>query len=223
MLLTDLMDRNPRSEQAVAFQELVRSRRSIRNFQDRPVPSEFLSEILEAGRLAPSRANSQPWRFIVVTDSQVKRQLFDAVYHQQMVLDAPVLITILGIIDPRASVPDRTIELVQAGCFGEDVKNLADHVLDHWDHSDLKTDAALNSAIAGAQMGLAAHALGLGCVWIKLCHDDQVLRILQVPDGHYHTGTLAIGYPTSVPPARPRLPLSELVRYNSFDNKEPIL
>ena len=157
---------------------------------------------------------------MVVTDPAVKEALYAAVYHQQVVLDAPVLITVLGIIDPRPSVPARTFELVQAGSFGEDVKELADHVLDHWDTSELKVDAALNSAIAGAYITLAAHALGLGCCWVKLCRDDEVLRVLSVPDGYYHAGTLALGYPVSTPPARPRLPLSVLVHRDRFRRAE---
>lgn len=202
------------------FMELVRSRRTIRRFTDQPVSKDVLDQLLEAGRLAPSRANSQPWRFVVITDPVVKQALYGAVYHQQMVLDAPVLITVVGIIDPRDSVPARTFELVQAGCFSDAVKDLADHVLDHWDPADLKSDAALNSAIATTHIALAAHAFGLGCCWIKLCHDSAVLNILGVPDGHYHAGTLAIGYTDTQPKARPRLPLSELVRYDMFSRRD---
>jgi nitroreductase len=114
-------------------------------------------------------------------------------------------------------VPARTFELVQAGCFSEQVKDLADHVLDHWDASRLETDAALNSAIAATHIALAAHALGLGCCWIKLCRDDEVLDVLGVPPGYYHAGTLAIGFPDEEPRARPRLPLSVLVHRDTFD------
>lgn len=199
--------------------DLLRTRRSIRSFQDREVPPSLVDELLDAGRLAPSRANSQPWRFIVVTDALVRGRLFDAVYHQEMVLRAPLLITVVGIIDPRPTVPARTFELVQAGCFSQDVKNLADHVLDHWDARELKADAALNAAVATTHIALAAHGLGLGCCWIKLCDDDEVLRALGVPPGHYHAGTLAIGFPAEWPTARPRLPLAELVHYDTFGNR----
>lgn len=203
------------------FMELLSSRRSIRNFADRPVAQEQVARLLEAGRLAPSRANSQPWRFVVVRDAELRRRLFRAVYHQEMVLQAPVLITVLGLVDPRDSVPARTFELVQAGALTEDVKNFADHVLDHWNEEELRTDAALNAAIAATCIMLAAHAEGLGCCWIKLCRDDEVLRILEVPEGYYHAATLAVGHPAGPPPGpRPRLPLGELVRYETFGRRE---
>lgn len=55
--------------------EAIRTRRSIRVYEDRPVEKEKLERILEAARLAPSAGNRQPWRFIVVTDPKVKDEL----------------------------------------------------------------------------------------------------------------------------------------------------
>lgn len=196
--------------------ELFETRRSIRHFQDRPVPPEVVSKLLRAGQLAPSRANSQVWRFIVVDDQTTKEALFHAVYKQKLVLTAPLLITVLGVIDPRKSIPDRTRELVEANCFGHDVKEFADRVLDDWSMAELKVDAALNSAIAATHISLAAHGLGLGCCWIKLCQDQKVLEILGVPDTYYNAGVLAIGYPSEAPRQRPRLPIETLVFRNRY-------
>ena len=199
----------------------LRSRRSIRKYTDEPVPAEQVQLLLEAGRLAPSRANSQPWRFVVVTDPYIKRQLYEAVYCQRLVHEAPLLIVVLGVIDPRRTVPPRTRELVDVGCFDEEVKDFADHVLDDWTRADLKADAALNSAIAATHIMLAAHGLGLGCCWIKLCMDDRVLEVLEVPSDYYHAGILAIGYPAESPAPRPRLPLTELV-FDRQQEKAPV-
>lgn len=202
----------------VDIMELLSSRRSIRKFKNLLVPDDILSMLLEAGRLAPSRANSQPWKFIVVKDPEIKKHLSIASYNQQVVIDAPILIVVLGVIDPRKSVPDRTAELVEAGCIDEDVKEAADHVLDDWSLNELKVDAALNSAIAAAQIMLAAHGLGLGCCWVKLVNDQEVLKVLNTPEQFYHTGILAIGYPDQKPSARPRLPLDSMLYYDKFGN-----
>jgi nitroreductase len=56
--------------------ETIEKRRSIRKFKPDSMPPEDLKKILEAGRLAPSGGNRQPWRFIVVSDEQKKKQLF---------------------------------------------------------------------------------------------------------------------------------------------------
>ena len=54
---------------------LLKSRRSIRLYQDKPIPQDLLSQILEAGRWAPTGANLQPWHFIVVTDQETKKEI----------------------------------------------------------------------------------------------------------------------------------------------------
>ena len=53
--------------------EAIRSRRDVRSFEDRAVPTDHLNEILEAGRRAPSARNRQPWDFVVVTDPETRR------------------------------------------------------------------------------------------------------------------------------------------------------
>jgi nitroreductase len=199
--------------------EFLRSRRSVRRFDDRFISEDVVTALLEAGRLAPSRANSQPWQFIVVREQATKEALAVA-YNQATVSEAPLLIVVLGVVDPRASVPDRTAELVEAGAFGDDVKEQADHVLDGWELTELTVDAALNSSIAATQIMLAAHRMGLGCCWVKLAEDGRVLETLGVPDGYYHTGILAIGYPAESPGRRPRLPLDALVHYEGFEARE---
>ncbi len=60
------------------FSDLVRMRRSVRRYDDRPVPMQLLERICDAGRWAPSAMNMQPWEFIVVTDPVVKGQLGDS-------------------------------------------------------------------------------------------------------------------------------------------------
>ena len=55
--------------------DAIRARRNVREFEDRPLPSEHLDRILEAGRRAPSSRNWQPWDFVVVTDRDQLREL----------------------------------------------------------------------------------------------------------------------------------------------------
>lgn len=55
--------------------DLLKSRRSIRVYQDNPIPQDLLLQILEAGRWAPTGANLQPWHFIVVTDQETRRRV----------------------------------------------------------------------------------------------------------------------------------------------------
>jgi len=71
--------------------EAIRTRRSIRRYEKRPVEKEKLLKVLEAARLAPSAANRQPWSFIVVTDDKMKESL-KSTYDRDWFISAPVII-----------------------------------------------------------------------------------------------------------------------------------
>jgi len=79
----------------------IKERRSIRKYEPKAVPEEKLTQILEAGQWAPSAGNSQPWKFIVVRDEEVKNELARVATYGKFLAQAPVAIAI--VIDPQAS------------------------------------------------------------------------------------------------------------------------
>ncbi len=81
--------------------EAIKERRSIRKYEPKAVPEEKLTQILEAGRWAPSADNSQPWKFIVVRDEKIKNELARVAVWGSFLAQAPVAIAV--VIDPRAS------------------------------------------------------------------------------------------------------------------------
>jgi len=81
--------------------ELIKSRRSFRKYQPKPISEEEMDKILEAGRWAPSAGNSQPWKFIVLRNAEVRKALADAVPTGRFISSAPVAIVVT--INPRAS------------------------------------------------------------------------------------------------------------------------
>jgi nitroreductase len=82
--------------------EAIQERRSIRAYQNTPVPREKLEKILEAARLAPSARNAEPWHFVAVTDIE-KRQVLSKGRFAKFLAEAPVVIVACG--DKKAS-PD---------------------------------------------------------------------------------------------------------------------
>ena len=77
----------------MSFLDLAKKRYSVRGYQDTPVPEEALMAVLEAGRIAPSAANFQPWHFIVVRD-ELNRKKFKPVYDRDWFVTAPVIIAV---------------------------------------------------------------------------------------------------------------------------------
>ncbi len=92
--------------------DAIRARKSVRSYEEKPVSKETLERILEAGRIAPSASNVQPWHFIVVTDQQ-KRTALSAGRYAKFLKNTPVVLVGLGDREaaPEWHVVDVTIAM----------------------------------------------------------------------------------------------------------------
>lgn len=79
----------------MSFLELAKKRFSVRHYRDRGVEGEKLEYVLEAGRIAPSAVNYQPWYFIVARDEELRKQIAST-YRGEWILEAPVIIAVCG-------------------------------------------------------------------------------------------------------------------------------
>jgi nitroreductase len=99
---------------SVSLIDLILSRRSIRSYESKDIPEEVLQQILEAGRQAPSAANRQPIRFVVVSDHSVVKNLCDTLV-TRFVKSAPVVIVgcadVKSFLTGRWAVVDATIAM----------------------------------------------------------------------------------------------------------------
>ena len=76
--------------------EALRTRRSCRQFTDRNVPRELVEQVVDAGRLAATARNEQPWEFVVVTDAEARRTIAGMTEYGPFIADAPVCIAVLA-------------------------------------------------------------------------------------------------------------------------------
>ncbi len=81
--------------------EAIRTRKSVRSWDDRPVEPEKIERVMEAARLAPSARNDQEWRFVVVTDEGTRTKLTQSANGQAFVGQAPVVIVACAETDRR--------------------------------------------------------------------------------------------------------------------------
>jgi nitroreductase len=79
---------------SLTVKEAIETRRSIREYVQEPIPKEEILEILRLASLAPSAWNTQPWRFIVITDQAKKSELQKAANNQKQVGNAPAVIVV---------------------------------------------------------------------------------------------------------------------------------
>ena len=93
--------------------DVIRKRRSVRKYKSDPVPDEDIQYVLEAARLAPSWANNQCWKFVVVKDEEVKEELAKA--GNEWIAQAPVIITACADPDKPGTKGDQPYYLVDIG------------------------------------------------------------------------------------------------------------
>jgi nitroreductase len=76
----------------MALLDIIRKRYSCRSYQDKPVEKEKMDQVFEAARLAPSAKNLQDWRFVVVSEREIKYQVAEAANNQMFIADAGIII-----------------------------------------------------------------------------------------------------------------------------------
>jgi len=92
----------------------IRTRRSIRVFEDESVSKEDIEGILEAGRWAPSGLNNQPWKLVIVEDKEKAREISSYTHYRSIVENAPLLIAVF--LDTDASY-DRDKDIMAIGAL----------------------------------------------------------------------------------------------------------
>lgn len=178
------------------FSDVVRGRRAIRRYQDRPIPDSEIEILLDWARHAPSSMNGQPWHFIVVKDAGVKANLAaiknrycpaeKAAFQADFLRQAPVIVVVC--VDTARSHA-REIE---------------------------------NSVLAASIIALGAHSRGLGSVYMSAYLADQpelsqsIRELLGVPGKILPISILPLGYPDEVPKAKELLPLKEMIHLDRF-------
>jgi len=191
--------------------DAINTRRSIRNFTDAPVDEATVDKILEAGRWAPSWANMQCWRFVVVRDPKVKAAAAEAMINIQLpdrVVDnpakkaintVPVLIAVCAEIGKSGGKPG-------PNASGGEFKYVTDK--GDWFMFD--------TALAVENMCLAIHALGLGTVILGLFDAPAAEKALRVPKGHRVVVLMPVGVPAREGNAPPRKELADLAVKDTF-------
>jgi nitroreductase len=143
--------------------EGIYTRRSVRQYTDRPVEREHLVEIIKAGIWAPSGLNNQPWRFVIIGAPEARLKLAEFTKYRTVIESAPACIAVF--IDREAM------------------------------YHDVKDHQAVGACIQN--MLLAAHALGLGAVWLgEILKNAENIRVfLELPQEMELMAVVAIGHP----------------------------
>tara|TARA_B110000014_G_scaffold264472_1_gene266502 strand:- start:2250 stop:3074 length:825 start_codon:yes stop_codon:yes gene_type:complete len=202
------------------FNRLVSARRSVRSFEPgQPIPKEALKKIADAGRWAPSGANSQPWEICVVEESQRVRDVaslmanqadrlnehckgFPHVHKKHWVHDSVALMVVF--VDAR---------------WTDTYPTAFEPELDATEYQENRWNILLVSVGAAIQnIQLATTAAGLSSAWLSGGGEPQTAQdlreLLGFPSTHTPYGIVPIGWPRRRAESRWRRPIEEVIHWN---------
>ena len=182
----------------MSFLDLANKRYSVRNYKDTPVPREKINSCIEAARLAPSACNSQPWKFIVVDEAELRNKLakpaFEGVLDfNHFAFKAPVLIMI---VSQRQKTSAK---------FGGIVKR--------------KNFSQMDIGIAAEHFCLQAAEQGLGTCMLGWFNEKRVKKMLSVPRTKRIELIISTGFSANDNiPRKRRKSIDEILSYNKYSS-----
>lgn len=172
--------------------EVIKTRRTTKNFLPKLVSWEKIATILDAARHAPSCGNIQNWKFIIVAQPEKKQQLAEACHEQYEIAMAAVLIVV-------CAEPEKAERYY--GVRGERLYTIQ------------------NCAAAIQNMLLQAQALGLGSRWVGAFDEDAIQSQFNIPPEVRPQAVIAIGHSRETPEKPPKYPLETIVYFGGWRSK----
>jgi nitroreductase len=185
----------------------ISAHRSVRKYQSKPVPEDMLWQILEAGTAASNTGNMQVYSMIVTKDTELKKKLWEAHFRQNMVLEAPVVITFCA-----------DVNRFNKWCKARNAEPGYNNLL--W-----FCNAAIDAVLASQNVSLAAESFGLGVCYLGTTtyNAGKIIDILRLPESVIPLTAIVVGYPGENPPLTGRLPLEAVIHeetYHDYDGED---
>ena len=202
------------SQNSEELLQWLEGRRSVRRFEDRPLPPGLLERILRSACAAPSAHNRQPWRFAVVSAGETRRKLTDCMAAEfRRDLQAEGLPE--GEVETRVGRGvDRMLHAPGAVVLCSSMAEM-DHYADPRRDQAERVMALQSASLAGGYLLLAAHAEGLGACWMcgPLFAPQVVRDALDLPADWEPQALIVLGWPAERPEARKRRPFEDTVSW----------
>ena len=175
----------------------ISSRKTIRKFQNKSVPDNYLYEIIQSAMLAPSAKNRQPWRFYILDDNQ-KNDITNMMYEWASE-NKDIHTSIKGSAN-QMKTANKAIIIYTPNYHSKNKKTY------------YKKPDYLSLGAAIENMNLKCFDLGLGCTWLcdTLYIENEINNYLKIDDLE-QVSTLIIGYPEEVPERSERFPIDKLL------------
>lgn len=192
-----LLERELMTKIKKTLSQAIEERRATPSFDETPIPSEDLKQILEAGLSAPSGYNMQPWRFIVVQSVEQKKRLRAASYNQGKVEEASAVIVACGDADGWRRDLDMMLEQGLKGGMPESYAAQAEISVPNYlsSFNTAQMQGWLNKMvmIAFTHMMLMAEVMGYDTAPMEGFEQDKVHEVLRLPLSYWVVALLGVG------------------------------
>ncbi len=179
--------------------------KTIRKYKSKPIEKEILNKILEAGTRASTTGNMQVYSIIVSTDVEIKEQLWNAHFKQDMVKQVPVVMTFCA-----------DFNRFDKWCRQRNAEPGYDNFLSFYTSS-------IDALLVAQNVAIAAESYGLGICYLGTTTymSSEIITILDLPKHVLPVTTLVLGYPDEEVELTDRLPVSAVVHNEKYVDYSP--
>jgi nitroreductase len=181
------------ANEVLTVTEAAEARRSIRKYEQSPIPRADLTEILRVTSLAPSPWNLQPWRFVIVEDVAIKLKLQEAAYGQPQIGNAPAVIVMYSDMTDAINTVEETVHPGMAGPQGDKAAADIRATFANFSDADKAAWGFAESNIALGFLLLTAQAHGYSTSPMLGFMPDKVKELLALPADSRVPALIAIG------------------------------
>ncbi len=172
------------------FYEVIKTRRTVRNYKADPIPEDVLRRVLDAARIAQSGSNRQPWHYIIIRDKERMKGIVPLCANQAFIA-APIVVVAYGM----------NLKTNRGGYMGD-------------------FGMLVDVTISFSQLTLAARVENLGTCWIGSFNNDGLKTHLGIPDDVQVVALTPLGYPARADAFfenTTKKPLEEIVSYEKYN------
>ena len=184
----------------------ILSRRSIRNFLNKPISKELLTLLLAAAQSAPSKSNLQQYSILVIQDQNIKNEISNLIGNTKWALTAPIFFLYLADIRRNIKITNDR---------GYEHKN---------NNVDTFMNGVIDAALSMQSTICASESLGLGVCPISMIRNiiEEVKVICKLPKGVFPIAGLALGWPEQKSNVSIRLSQDIVIHFDKYDEKDLI-
>ncbi|KGR80731.1 nitroreductase family protein [Lysinibacillus boronitolerans] len=201
------------------LKQIMQMRKSVRKYNpETKIPRETIMQLLQDATTAPSSSNMQPWRFLVIDDKEIQKNINFFSFNQEQIETASAIIAVIGDIEMYVNAEEIYAKNVELGYMPEPIANkLAQDALTMYGSAPTETLENIvhfDAGLVSMQIMLLAKEMGYDTVPMGGFDKAKFAEYMELPANEIPILLLAIGEAVAPAYGSSRLPIDRIVRFN---------